>query len=127
MIGSVHFLLFVLDRRQDQLHFTQIGHRVAEDERIVILEVEFNRRTEGRALGKENKMFELEETLDNLVGRRVLLDFDSAIVFRNDGLLFREVTHTLEDEIATVRSNLYIQFLTKRIHIAADLLDIRRR
>jgi hypothetical protein len=42
-------------------------------------------------------MFELKETLNNLIRCRILLDLHRAIIFTNDRLLLSEITHTLED------------------------------
>ncbi len=74
------YLLLVLDRSKNQLYLTQIGNSVAEDERVVILEIELNRRAERSALGKENKVLELEQALNNLVCSGILLHLDSAVV-----------------------------------------------
>jgi len=119
--------LFILHRCQDQLHLTQIRYCVAQDERIVILQIQFNARTEARALCKEHKMLQLENALNNFTGARRLLHLHCAIVFRNHCLLLCKVAHTLEGEIRARRCNLNVQLLTKCIHIAANLLDVRRR
>ena len=50
---------------QGQLDFTQTGHRVLNDDRIVVLEVYRDVRAEARALGKEDKMLEEEVALYN--------------------------------------------------------------
>ena len=118
--------LFILHGRQDQLHLTQIRYRVAQDERIVILQIEFNGRTEACALCKEYKVLQLENALNNFTGARRLLHLHCAIVLCNYGLLFSEVTNTLEGKVRARRGNLHVEFLTERIHITADLLNIRR-
>jgi len=48
-------------------------------------------------------------------------------ILRYDSLLLREIAHTLEHEIRAAAGNLHIQLLPQRIHITADLLQIRAR
>ena len=117
--------LFILHWRQDQLHLTQIRYRVAQDERIVILQIQLNTRTETCALSKEHQMLQLENALNNFTGARRLLHLHCAIILRNHCLLFSKVADTLEGEVRTRGRNLDIEFLTKRIHVAANLLDVR--
>lgn len=88
--------LLILHRRQDQLHLTQIRYCVAQDERIVILQIEFNGRAETCALRKEHQMLQLENALHDFTGSGRLLYLHRAIILRNYGLLFSEVTNTLE-------------------------------
>lgn len=91
--------LFILHRRQDQLHLTQIRYRVAQDERIVILQIEFNTRTETCALCKQHQMLQLENALNDFTRARRLLNLHCAIIFCNYCLLLSEVTHALEGEV----------------------------
>ena len=72
-------------------------------------------------------MLQLENALNNFTGACRLLHLHRAIILRNDGLLFSEVANALESEVRSRGCDLYIEFLTQRIHIATDLLDIRRR
>jgi len=72
-------------------------------------------------------VLQLENALNNFTGARRLLHLHRAIILRDYGLLFSEVADALEGEIRARRRDLHIKFLTERIHIATDLLDIRRR
>ena len=58
--------LLIFHRRQNKFHLTQICHRVTENEREIVLEIEFDARAEARALRKENEVLQLEEPLYNL-------------------------------------------------------------
>ena len=121
-------LLLIFNRSQDKLDFTKIGNSILEDQRIIILEVEFNGGAQRSALGEKNKVLELEDSLYNLIrGIRTLLNLHCAVVFTDNRLLFREITYALENEIGSTRRHLHIQLLTKSIHIATDLLEIKRR
>ena len=119
--------LLILHRRQDQLHLTQIRYRVAQDERIVILQIEFNARAEARALRKKNQVLQLENALNNFTGARRLLYLHRAIILCDDCLLFSEITYALEGQIRARGCNLHVEFLTECIHVTTDLLDIRGR
>ena len=44
-------------------------------------------------------MLELEQALDNLIARRILLDLHRAVILTDDRLLLSEIAHTLEDQI----------------------------
>jgi len=70
-------------------------------------------------------MLQLENALNDFTGASRLLHLHCAVILRNNGLLFSEVADALESEVRTRRRDLHIKFLTQRIHIATDLLDIR--
>ena len=74
-------------------------------------------------------MLELKDALHNL--RRAIAEFMNlhvgVILLRNDGLLLREIAHTLEDEIRARRGNLNVQLLPESVHVATDLLEILAR
>lgn len=116
--------LLILHRRQNQLHLTQIRYCIAQDERIVILQIEFNGWAEAGALRKEHQVLQLENALNDFTGARRLLHLHCAIILSNDRLLFSKVANALEGEVRARRRNLYIEFLTEGIHITADLLDV---
>jgi len=67
-------------------------------------------------------MLQLEDTLDNLRGIGRLLNLHRAVVLTDDRLLLSKITNALENQVGSRGRNLYIQLLTQRIHVAADLL-----
>ena len=116
--------LLILHRCQNQLHLTQIRYCVAQDERIVILQIEFNTRAETCALSKQHQVLQLENALNDFTGARCLLHLHRAIILCNYGLLLSEVAYTLEGEVRARGCNLYIEFLTQCIHVTTNLLDV---
>ena len=98
----VESLGLIFHRRQYQLDLSQIRHRITQNEREVILEIELNGRTETRALRKENQVLQLENALDNLIERILgLVDLHAAAILTDDRLLLREITHAAEDQICS--------------------------
>ena len=74
-------------------------------------------------------MLQLENALDNFRSRPSrLMDLHiGSSIFRYDGLLFREIPNTLENEIRGTGGDLHIQLLPQSIHIPANLLEVRAR
>ena len=74
-------------------------------------------------------MLQLEDALNNLRGTATeLVDLHvGVILLRDDSLLLREITHTLEDEVGAAARDLHVKLLTQRIHVAADLLEVLAR
>ena len=73
-------------------------------------------------------MLQLENTLHNLIRAALrLVHLHRAIVLADDRLLFRKIANAPENEIRRTRSDLHIQLLTERIHVATDLLEVHRR
>jgi len=116
--------LLILHRCQNQLYLTQIRYCVAHDERIVILQIEFNTRAETCALSKQHQVLQLENALNDFTGARCLLHLHRAIILCNYGLLLSEVADALEGEIRARRRDLHIEFLTQCIHVTTNLLDV---
>lgn len=69
-------------------------------------------------------MLQLEHTLDNLIGRPLCLNLHACLIICDHCLLLGEVTHTAENQILTHARNLHL--LTQHVHVATDLLEIRR-
>ncbi len=120
--------LLVLHRCEHQLDFTEIRDSVAQNNRKVVLEVELNRRAEAGTLREEDQVLELEDALDDFIRSSTrLVDLHVAAVLANHRLLFRKVAHTTENEVRRRRCNLHVQLLPQRIHVAANLLEVRGR
>lgn len=118
--------MLVLHGGEHQLDLTQISHRITKNQGKIILQVKFNAGAQARALRKENKMLQLEDALNNLrnsPSRLVHLHI-GVIILRNDRLLLRKIAHALEDKVRAATRDLHIEFLTERIHVATDLLEI---
>lgn len=120
-------IVLILDRRQHQLHLTQVRHRVAQDERKVVAQIHLNGRAQARALCKQNKVLQLEQSLDNLRGRSRLRHLHRRVVLAHDRLLLSKIALAAEDEVGARRGDLHVELLTQRIHVAADLLQIQAR
>ena len=118
-----YLLLLILDRRENKLDLPQIRHHIAEDQWIVILQIEFNAWAECRALREENQVLQLEHALDNLGRRTLCLNLHGRLVVRDDRLLLSEISHAAEDEIGSRTRNLHL--LTQDIHVTTDFLEIR--
>jgi hypothetical protein len=93
--------LFVLHWRQHQLDLAQICHRVTQDQREIVLQIQLNTGAQRCALRKEHQMLQLENALDNLAATATCLMnlHIGVVILRNDGLLLCEITHTLENEV----------------------------
>ena len=117
----------MLQGRKDELNVSQVSNSILQNQRVIVLQVHLNGRAETRALGEENQVLELEQTLNHLIGVTRLVDLHCIRVLRHDSLLLSKIALAPENQVSTGRSNLYIQLLPQSVHVPADLLEIDRR
>ncbi len=73
-----------------ELHLTKIGDSVTQNERGIVLKIDFDGGTQVSTLSEEEEMLELEDPLDNLIRGRGL--YMHQTVLTDNGLLVGEVT-----------------------------------
>lgn len=110
-----------MSRSQCQLDLPESRHIILHNDRIIILEIEADIRTERCALGEEHQILEHEISLDDLVGRLRL--GDAVLSLTENRFLLRIVAATAEGELLGRRLDLHE--LTERVHIPDDLLELR--
>ena len=106
---------------QRQLDFPEPRHIILHNDRIIILEIETDIRTERCTLGEEHKILEHEISLDDLVGRLRL--GNPVLPLTENCLLLGVVATTPEGQLLGRGLNLYE--LTQCVHIPDDLLELR--
>jgi hypothetical protein len=113
--------LFRNRRCQRQLNFTQTRHIVFNQDRVVILQIQRDVRTQARALGEQHQMLQIEVALNNLRARLRLCE--ATRTNTEHRLLFGVVALTAEHQLRTRRLNLHN--LAESMHVAHDLLEVR--
>ncbi len=93
------FLLLLFNTGQNKLNAAQISHRILDDEGQIILQIQLNRLAETGTLGKENQVPQLEDTIDDFVGRPRFLNFHRIGIFGHDRLLFCKISLAAENEV----------------------------
>ena len=68
--------------RQHQPYLPQIRHHISQNQRIVVLQIQFDRRAQIRTLGKHCQILELKNPLNDLCRSSQLLDLDPRLRLR---------------------------------------------
>jgi len=110
-------------RCQRQLDLAQARDIVLNDDRIIVLQIQADIRTQACTLRKEHQVLQEEIALYNIRGRLRL--GQAVLTNAEDRLLFGIIALTTEHELLTRRLNLY--HLSETMHVPNNLLEIRRR
>lgn len=108
-------------RSQCQLDFAQPGHIILHNDRIIVLEIQADVRTERRALGEQNQMLQHEIPLDDF--RSGFRLSDTVLTLTKNSLLFGIVAAAPKRELLGRRLDLH-EF-AEGVHVPDNLLEVR--